>query len=194
MKVTSLRKRILFRFCNPTREASVNRLPRRSACLIGPRHNAGQTFVPARGFTLIEVSVVLGIGMILSAMAAPLVQSSMASYQLQSAASSLVGVIQFTRYRAISQGYPFQVVFSHVAGTYQLTSSPNNDGTFGNVGVPVPFGNSLTTLGANATLQFSGGGSVKATAGSMTLVLARSGRTGTITVSNYGNVNVVYGP
>ncbi len=151
---------------------------------------------PMRGFSLLELMVVLSIMVVVMAMALPIVQSSMANYQLQSAVSSVTGVIQSTRYRAISQGYPFQLVFSHAAGTYGLKSSPTNNGVFTNVAGwgPVPFGNTSTTLGADATLQFSGGGSVKATTGTMTLVLTRSGRTGTITVSNYGNVNVVYSP
>ena len=105
------------------------------------------------------------------------------------------GIIQSTRYQAISQGYPFQVVFSTAAGTYQLKSDQDNDGVFVNVGGAIPFGNSSTTLGdRDATLQFSGGGSVKATAGTMVLVLTRSGKTGTITVSNYGNYSIVYAP
>jgi len=143
---------------------------------------------------LIEILVVLAIALIVSAMALPVVQSAMANYQLQSAVSSVSGIIQSTRYQAISQGYPFQVVFSSSAGTYQLTSSVSNNGVFTNVGGAVPFGNTSVTLGANATLQFSGGGTVKPIAGTQTLVLTRAGKTGTITVSNYGNVNIVYGP
>ena len=153
-------------------------------------------FALARGFTLIEILVVVAIALVVMGMALPIVQSSTSNYQLRSAVSTVAGAIQSTRYRAISQGYPFQVVLSHSAGTYQLTSSPSNNGVFTTVTgySAVPFGNPSTTLGADATLQFSGGGSVKAVAGTMTLVLTRSGRTGTITVSNYGNITTVYGP
>jgi prepilin-type N-terminal cleavage/methylation domain-containing protein len=163
-------------FCNPGREGSVD------------------TFVPARGFSLIEMTLVLGVILIASAMALPVVQSSMSSYQLHASASSVSAVIQSARYQAISQGYPFQVIFDKSAGTYQFTSNQLLDGVFVNVGGAVPFGNTSTTLGAGATLQFSPGGSVKPTAGTMILILTSSGRTGTITVSNYGNVNVVYAP
>jgi prepilin-type N-terminal cleavage/methylation domain-containing protein len=175
------------------RGASVNLLSRRRTRLIGPRHNAGQIFALTRGFTLIELLGVVAIALVVMGMALPIVQSSNSKFQVRAAVSSVAGVIQQTRYQAIAQGYPFQVVFNHSAGTYQITSSPTNNGVFTNVGGAVPFSSS-TTLGADATLQFSGGGSVKATAGTMILVLTRSGKTGTITVSNYGNVNTVYGP
>lgn len=172
----------------------MNSLPKRRVRRTDPQHKTVYTSGPARGFSLLELLVILGIALVVSGMATPIVQSSMANYQLQATVSSVAGVIQSTRYQAISQGYPLQVVFNHSAGTYQLTSSPTNNGVFTNVGVAIPFGSTSTTLGADATLQFSGGGSVKATTGTMTLVLTRSGKTGTITVSNYGNVNVVYGP
>jgi Tfp pilus assembly major pilin PilA len=180
--------------CNPDRESSVNGLPRRRVRPLGPHHKAGHTSVPVRGFTVIELLVVLGTVLIVTAMAIPQVQSSMANYQLRASVSTVSGAIQSTRYQAISQGNPFQIVFDKNAGTYQLKSYQN--GVFVFVCCAVPIGNTSTTLGSDATLQFSGGGSVKPipTPGPMILVLTRSGRTGTITVSNYGNVNIVYGP
>jgi len=146
------------------------------------------------GFSLIETVLVLSVILVVTSFALPVAQSAMANYRLRTTVSTLSGVIQSTRYQAISQGYPFQVVFDKTAGTYQLKSNPALDGVFANVGGVVPIGSASTTLGANATLQFSPGGSVKATAGTMTLVVTGSGRTGTVTVSNYGNVNVIYAP
>jgi prepilin-type N-terminal cleavage/methylation domain-containing protein len=183
--------------CNPDREGSVDSLPRRTVRPLRLPHKAGHSFVLARGFSLIEMVLVLGIILIVTTIALPVARSSMASYQLHASVSSVSGVIQSTRYQAISQGYPFQVVFDKNAGTYQLKSNPALDGVFVNVpgSGAIPIGNTSTTLGANATLQFSPGGSVKPIpAGTMTLVLTGAGRTGTVTVSNYGNVNVVYAP
>lgn len=178
-----------------------NNVDQRSSAKILPRHDS------VRGFTLIELLISLGIMLVVSAFALPRVQSSVANYQLRASASSVAGVIQSTRYLAISQGYPFQVVFSQSAGTYQLKNDPTVTGTFVACAPPtcsftgaVPFGTTSATLGADATLQFSGGGSVKSIVpvpvGSVIpdLVITRSGRTATITVSNYGNVRVVYGP
>jgi prepilin-type N-terminal cleavage/methylation domain-containing protein len=183
-------------FCNPDREGSADSLPRRGVRPILPRPQAGHTFVAARGFSLIEMVLVLGVILIASAVALPVVRSSMASYQLHASVSAVSSVIQSTRYQAISQSFPFQVVFDKNAGTYQLKSDQAGVGVFVNVpgSGAVPIGHTSTTLGADATLQFSPGGSVKATAGTMILVVTGSGRTGTITVSNYGNVNVVYAP
>jgi len=177
-----MRNQKLNSFCNPVREG------------IRRRPQPGCILVPDRGFSLIETVLVLGVILVVTAMAVPLVQSSMANYQLHSSVSNVSGAIQSTRYQAISQGYPFQIVFDKTAGTYQLKSNPALDGVFVNVGGAVPIGSTTTTLGANATLQFSPGGSVKATAGTMTLVITGLTKTGTVTVSNYGNVNVVYAP
>ena len=164
-------------FCNPDKKQTVH------------------PFVSARGFSMIELMLVLGIILIVSAMAFPVVRSSMANYQLHASASSVTTAIQSARYQAISQGYPFQILFDKNAGTYQFKSDQDGDGVFDNVQGPIPFGNISNTLGANATLQFSPGGSVKPIPpGTITLVVTGSGRTGTITVSNYGNVNVVYAP
>jgi len=157
-----------------------------------PNLQPGPVFASDRGFGLIEMVLVVGIILIVTAMALPVAQTSLVNYRLRASVATVSGVIQSTRYQAISQGYPFQIVFDKTAGTYQLKSNPALDGVFANVGGVVPFGNSSVTLGANATLQFSPGGSVKATAGTTTFVLTVSGKTGTITVSNYGNVNVTY--
>lgn len=151
----------------------------------------------ARGFTLLELLTVLGIVTIMCAMAIPLVQPLLANYQLRASVSSVTGAIQATRYQAISSGYPYRIVFSKANSTFQLASDPtaSSPPVFVNVGSAVPFasGTNSTTLGTDTTLQFGGGGSLTATTGSLVLVLTRaSNKTGTITVSPYGNINVVY--
>ena len=142
------------------------------------------------GFTLVELTMTVVVAIVLSAMAVPVVRSTMAKYRLSSAVGSVTGAIQSTRYRAIYQGYPFSVSFSQSGSSYQLASDPNKTGTFANVGSATPFASSGVTLGQNTTLQFHPSGLVQATAGSTTLTLSYAGQTETITVSSYGNINV----
>jgi prepilin-type N-terminal cleavage/methylation domain-containing protein len=153
---------------------------------------AGETPKPARGFSLIEMIFVVGIVLLMSVMAVPLVNNAMVIYRLRAAVSSVTGAIQTTRYQAISSGYPYQVVFNATANTLQVQSDPNFTGTFANVGNSIPLaGSSIpVVLGTSTTLQFRPSGIVAATVGSTTLTLTYGAKTETITVSSYGNVKV----
>ncbi|HVO58803.1 MAG TPA: GspH/FimT family pseudopilin [Dongiaceae bacterium] len=147
-----------------------------------------------RGFTLIELVMVVAIGMILAAMALPALKSSLQYFRLRSAVSSVTGAIQSTRYRAIFDGCPYNISFDATANTYQIASETNGGSacasSFTNVGTAVPWGISNVVLNQNTTLQFKPSGLVTATTGAMTMTLTYGPNTKTITVSNYGNVNV----
>src|SRR5437588_6507435 len=92
---------------------------------------------PHRGFSVLELLVTLAVALILTAMAVPLLRSSMRDYQLRSAVSSVTGAIQATRYRALSAGYPFRLVLK-AAGTSQVQSEPPPAVTFSNAGNATP--------------------------------------------------------
>jgi prepilin-type N-terminal cleavage/methylation domain-containing protein len=154
-----------------------------------------------RGFTLIEMIFVVVIAVIMTAMAIPLVNASLTSYRIHGAASAVSSGIQSTRYQAIFNGYPFQMVVNSAALTYQVKSDPNRTGTFANFcssganSCPVPLAGSglNVTLNADTTFTFSPGGTTQSTtaaAGVTTMVITYSGKTETITVSSYGNVKV----
>lgn len=146
----------------------------------------------SRGFTLIEMMMVVVIGLIVAAMSIPTVNNVMNTYRLRAAVSSVTGAIQTTRYQAISSGYAFQIVLNKANTTFQVQSDPGRTGTFANVGNAIPLASSsiAVALGADTTLQFRPSGLVQATTGSTTLTLTFGGKTETITVSNYGNVKV----
>ncbi|MBZ5520817.1 MAG: prepilin-type N-terminal cleavage/methylation domain-containing protein [Acidobacteriia bacterium] len=149
----------------------------------------------ARGFSMIEALVTVAIIMILTAAAVPIIRSSVRVYQLRSAVAGVRSLIQSTRYRAISDGYPYQVVFNAAAGTAQVQNNPNftlTPTTFTNVGSAVPLtGSSVqVTMSADTTLQFRPGGLVVPTVGTNTFSITLLGSTKTFTVSTYGNVNV----
>ncbi|MBZ5520821.1 MAG: prepilin-type N-terminal cleavage/methylation domain-containing protein [Acidobacteriia bacterium] len=145
-----------------------------------------------RGFSLLELLIVLAISMIVAAIAVPAIQSSVQIYRLRSAAASVKGAIQGTRYRAISSGYPFALVLSKTNSTYQVQSDPTASGTFTNVGSAIPLsGSSIpATINQDVTLQFRPSGAVTATTGTTTMLITYFGRTETIQVSNYGNITV----
>jgi prepilin-type N-terminal cleavage/methylation domain-containing protein len=154
-----------------------------------------------KGFTLIELIFVLLIAVIMTVMAIPLVNTTLTNYRIHGAASAVSSSLQSTRYLAIFNGYPFQVVYNSAALTYQVKSDPARSGTFTNYCVPaaascpVPLAGSglNVVLNADTTFTFSPGGTTQSTtaaAGVTTMVITYSGKTETITVSSYGNVKV----
>lgn len=168
-----------------------------------------------RGFSLVELLVVVMIVLIVAAIAAPMVANTVRTYQVKSAAASAAGVIKATRYRAIAQGYPMQVVITKATGNYQIQADTTLngagvfDGVFVNVGNTEPLSGSglVPTLGADLTLYFSPSGKVwvvtapgpPPTLGSCgaavvpppcQIVMTYSNNTETVTVSAYGNIDV----
>jgi len=155
----------------------------------------------ARGFSLLELSFVVLIGIVMTAIAVPLVNNVMNGYRLRGAASAVTSSIQATRYQAIFNGYPFRLVIDHNALTYQVQNDVGRVGAFVNYCVPAapacPVSVTATskevTLDADTTFTFSPGGGVTSTTaagGITTLVVTYQGKTETITVSSYGSIKV----
>ncbi len=132
------------------------------------------------------------VGIIQTAMAIPQVRSGLYTYRLKGAAASSIWAIQSTRYQALMEGYPYQVAFSQANQTYQVQNLPPGSASYANVGTPVPLSGNPVTLNQDTTLQFKPNGSVTATVGTLSFVIAYQGKTATLTVSNYGNVSVAY--
>src|SRR5581483_4862001 len=165
---------------------------------------------PSRGFTTLEMVVVIAIGIITAAMAVPMIQSTMQSFRLGSAVSAVSGAIESTRYRAIYDGCPYQLAFTKAAiydgcpyqlaftkanNTYQVSTEATGGAcaaAFTKVGNPIPFGSPQVALSQDVTFQFSPGGSVQVIAGAQTFNLSYIGSTSqkSITVSRYGSVKV----
>lgn len=149
----------------------------------------------ARGFTIIELLVTLAVGMILAAFAVPHLQSAMNFFRLRSAASSITGAIQSTRFQAIFHGCPYALAFNNAAMTYQVSAQQAGPGGcaagFTNLGPAIPITNAASvTLNQNVTFQFRPGGLTQATVGVPTLILDAYGTKETISVSTYGNITV----
>jgi type IV fimbrial biogenesis protein FimT len=155
---------------------------------------SGSWLRDSRGFTLIEMLVTVAVIMVMTAAAVPLAQSTIAQFRLRAAASSVTGIIQSTRFQAISSGYQYKVAFDKTTHSYQVSSDPTGSGTFTNVGGAIPFtaGSTPVGLGANATLQLSPSGKVSFITGASPLLLTLKGKTGTVSVTTYGNLSVTY--
>jgi Tfp pilus assembly protein FimT len=144
-----------------------------------------------RGFTIAEITVAVMVGLILTALAAPTIVSSMNWYRLQGAINSATWAVQSTRFQALMAGYPYQVVFTKATNSYQMQNLPPGAATYANVGNAVPLSGSNTSLNQDVTFRFSPNGSVLAIpAAASTFTITYMGTTKSITVSTYGNVKI----
>lgn len=143
------------------------------------------------GFTLIEMLVVVFITMLLAAVSIPLVQGTLQSYRLNSAATAASSAIQNVRFQCVMLGYPFQISFDPASLSYQVLSMAPNANAFTDVGGPVPIatGGNIS-LSPPTVLQFSPGGTVQAVTGSLSFTLTNGTMTKTISVSGVGNVTI----
>jgi prepilin-type N-terminal cleavage/methylation domain-containing protein len=157
---------------------------------------------PSRGFSLIEMVIVVAVGMITTAIAIPIVQSSWRYFTLRAAVSSFTGAIQSTRYQAIFHGCTYTIAFNAGAYNYQISSSAPAAGAGACLAAPVAVGNPIplaggvgagVTLNANVNFTFSASGTVTPAAGNpaaITLTQANVAAPETITVSNNGKITV----
>jgi prepilin-type N-terminal cleavage/methylation domain-containing protein len=142
-----------------------------------------------RGFSMVELVIVLLIGTVMTAIAVPQVKSQVYSYRLNSAVAMAKWAIQSTRFQALKQGYPYQVAFTASSQTYQIQNLPSGT-TYQNVGTAVPLAAWPMTVSADTTINFKPNGIVNTTVGSSSFTITYQGTTKTIAVSNYGNVTV----
>jgi len=142
------------------------------------------------GYSLIEIMVAMLVGSILTAMAIPQVRSQTYQYRLQGAIASATWAIQSTRYQSLTEGYPYQVVFTQANNQYQIQSLPAGATTYANVGSAVPLTASPVTLSQNTTMQFLPNGSVTASVGAQNFTITYQGFCQKVNVTNYGNISV----
>ena len=153
-----------------------------------------------RGFSLIELMFVVVIVVIMTAMAVPLVNNTVSYFRMRGAVSAVTGAIQSTRYQAIFQGCPYQIVFTAATNTYQVQNQCPAGGAFVNACIPatitacpIPLAGtgSPLTLNADITMTFSPGGKITSATSPMVMVITYGGKPPeTVTVSSYGSINV----
>ena len=102
----------------------------------------------SRGFSLIEITVVLAIMGMMVTVGFPAMQEWLERYRTRNAASEIAAVIQLQRMRAVSQNTSFSIAFNDTDATYTLFQGDPATGTMLDViPRPLPFG-----------VTYSGGG------------------------------------
>lgn len=161
--------------------------------------SSGRRHARSRGFTILELVLVVAISLILAAIAVPAFQTTLRNFALKSAVSALTGAIQSTRYQAIFHGCTYQLAFNAAAYSYTISSAAPAANGQTCLGAPVQVGNAVplpgtgVTLNTNLTLQFTANGSVTAlvgNAGNIVLTQAHVAAPETIQVSNNGKITV----
>lgn len=145
-----------------------------------------------RGFTLTELMIVVALMAILAAIAVPNIIAQMPKYRLNGAARQVLSDLMAARMQAVSLNKRVKVFFDN-NHQYRICDDANSDGTVadgeGNVQTkdiqteyydvtfsPIP--------GTNPVFQPRG------TASNMTIILANSSGTKTITISTAGRVKI----
>lgn len=82
-----------------------------------------------RGFSYVDLLLVLALAAILMSIAVPSVQDSLRSYRLSSAAERLAGTLNRARVLAVSQGAVYQVQFNVSARTFSVVNQSDSQFT-----------------------------------------------------------------
>jgi prepilin-type N-terminal cleavage/methylation domain-containing protein len=142
-----------------------------------------------KGFSMLELVVVMTLVVALAAFTVPVVQSTLQNIRLRNAAISVAMAIQATRFQAIRNGYPFAIEFDPDTNTYQVYRRPTGTAGFAPFGGPVPLANG-GVLRARTRLEFMPSGMVNATVGSLVLTVAHGSDAKSVVVSRAGRVQI----
>lgn len=92
-----------------------------SANFVSPRRS------PRNGFSLVELVLSLAVLLVMTSLAIPVVVRSLQSYQLNSSASQLAGLLKFTKFDAIRQNTPVSCQVRQQGSTWRIWADSNGD-------------------------------------------------------------------
>lgn len=83
---------------------------------------------PRNGFSLLELVLSLGVLLIITTVAVPVIVRSLQTYQLNSSASQLAGMMKFTKFEAIRQNAPVSCQILQQGGSWLVWVDSNGNG------------------------------------------------------------------
>ena len=151
-----------------------------------------------RGFSIVELLIVVLVGGILTAMAIPKFQSTMLNMQLNSTASTISAAVSQTRYSAIMNSQIYTLVFTVAPNAYTTyvvtnvtTSTSNASASLPNKTILINGGTAATytyTFCPNGVVYGAGGICTGNANAPPALTITNGGRQENINVSSVGNV------
>jgi Tfp pilus assembly protein FimT len=142
------------------------------------------------GFTIIEIMLVLGVAMIMMAIAIPNLFAVLPGFRLSDGARQVAKDLQVARMKAIAQNRKFRLNFVS-SSSYTVQSDQNNDGTIGsteNESGPFSLPQGITATPLGATSEFQPRGTASAS-GTITLQNSNS-QTKSVQISVVGRVSI----
>lgn len=146
-------------------------------------------YIGQKGFSLVEIFVIIAIAMIVAAIAIPSLQSYAVNRSLKSAARDVESDFLELRERAISENTQYRMTFNIGGNNYTLEQPP---GTVIQTKSPLTFGTDIRLNGAGTTAtqyDFQTRGTV--TNGNVQLINGR-GSTATIVTNITGRTSVQF--
>jgi prepilin-type N-terminal cleavage/methylation domain-containing protein len=105
---------------------------------------------PRNGFSLVELVLSLAVLLIITTLAIPVFVRSLQSYQLNSMASQLGGMLKFAKFDAIRQNTPVTFLIRPSSGNWKVWVDSNGDGTANGAEPQMIISGSQTLLVASA--------------------------------------------
>lgn len=146
-----------------------------------------------RGFSLIELVVVIGIATLLLAIGYPRLAPLVAKYRLDSAAWNLATELQKARLRAIAENQCFRVTFDGSTRTYQLSkrATPCSSSGYSNDGSAKTLDETgMIAVSASLNPTFTPRGVIDGTTGSVVSLTVPPSGSRTVFVQVSGRVYV----
>ena len=149
-----------------------------------------------RGFTIVELLIVVLVGTLLTAISVPLYHTAMMNVQMNSMVSAITGAVSQTRYAAIMNAQVYTLAITAPANTYVVS---NVTASTSNAAIPLPSTAIAINSGTSATYTFTlcPNGAVYGAGGTCptspvtvppSISVSNNGSQINITVSGVGNV------
>jgi len=139
----------------------------------------------ARGYSLVETLVVVGVVLVLTAVAVPIVHQGLQTYKLGSAATDVANLIQRTRYEAIRQNTTISCRYQQQGNNWVMWIDLNGDGNMAPTEPQILLPSYAQVLGPGVAPGVASMGPAYANATSP----PQTGNTYVITLDSRGTVN-----